>query len=634
MKTLKDHSLVLLVLVFIQCCFTDRFSAAVFVLLCAYWRIRVRKMLPAVCLILSVILFPRTMPFPSDIREAVITDVKENYCIASKGMYRLIIYTDEIMPFDAEIEILAEPAEINPSYSFYGFDAEKWCRSCGTDAYVRSDQIEITKLPSFSIRYWMQKRIEQIPDAETKAFLYSTLLRISDTDNEEAFFTMFSAAAAVMILEAFLKLFISEKYRNRIIVIYAFLLCLIYRFEFACTQIFLFRLYRQLYPDDLNTCPVMVICLLLYPSYALSASFLIPAAYRLSRFTLHPRINGCTAVMMIESYLYHSVSCLKIIFFPLLMRIRGLAWLLSVLQLFCTISFIMPVIKGISVISRIQSFALKGSWIGAGLPFFLLSVWSFRKNRHMHILVPFMFVVFLSAGLFHPFAEITFINVSQGDAILIRNPLNMHNIMIDTGRPSQYSAVKDILDAKSVYTVDTLIITHPDSDHNGNEADVCEDYHVKNLYTEHHEALRCGFILMHDLNDIADEDENRSSLTEYFRMNGMDILCMGDADEITEERMVRKFNDLTCDILKLSHHGSKTGSSDIFLDQTRPAFGIVSSGPYSMYHHPSPETVQRLMLRSIPYFDTKEEGDITILCMPFVNVMITTSKKMIFLPAG
>ena len=97
---------------------------------------------------------------------------------------------------------------------------------------------------------------------------------------------------------------------------------------------------------------------------------------------------------------------------------------------------------------------------------------------------------------------------------------------------------------------------------------------------------------------------------------------------VTSEELLQRYPDLSCDILKLSHHGSKTGSSERFLDTVRPELAIVSSGAYSIYHHPSPEVTERLYNRRIPYLDTKEDGDITILFLPGFNLLTTASGKI------
>ena len=77
--------------------------------------------------------------------------------------------------------------------------------------------------------------------------------------------------------------------------------------------------------------------------------------------------------------------------------------------------------------------------------------------------------------------------------------------------------------------------------------------------------------------------------------------------------------------MKLGHHGSKTSTSDKFLNQVQPRVALISAGSYSIYHHPSEETIQKLLKRHISYFNTKEEGDITILCFSHFNLFITSS---------
>ena len=236
--------------------------------------------------------------------------------------------------------------------------------------------------------------------------------------------------------------------------------------------------------------------------------------------------------------------------------------------------------------------------------------------------------MFQYAGFFHPFAEVSFINVGQGDSILIRLPLNRENILIDTGKPSAWNSLDTFLQSKSVHTVHTLFITHSDSDHSGNMEKIEEKYHVQSTVTEHFNEYETARLRLYDLNDLKTEDENRNSLVLYFQMGGLRFLMTGDADTYAEERIVRSFPSLPADILKLSHHGSKTGSCDAFLDAVRPSLAVVSAGAYSIYHHPSEETVQRLLKRHIPYLNTKSDGDISIIFLPFMNLLITSSGKI------
>ena len=212
--------------------------------------------------------------------------------------------------------------------------------------------------------------------------------------------------------------------------------------------------------------------------------------------------------------------------------------------------------------------------------------------------------------------------------MLVRGPFRSGDVLIDTGKPSQKNNVFTFLEAKGIRTLNTLIITHADSDHSGNQEAVTEAFSPHHVITDHQAERNVGMFTLLDLNDIDSEDENESSIVTAFSLNCMNILLMGDSSVNTEERIIRRFPGLQADILKLSHHGSKTGSSERFLNTVQPDLAIVSSGAYHIYHHPSPEVVQRLNDRRIPYLDTKEEGDITILCLPGLNLLLTASGKI------
>ena len=279
-------------------------------------------------------------------------------------------------------------------------------------------------------------------------------------------------------------------------------------------------------------------------------------------------------------------------------------------------------------ITLLDRFFLPGSIIGLGTLFYLAILLSLHSRKHLIHYAVILLFVFQLGGFFHPFGEITFINVGQGDSIFIKMPLSHEGMLIDTGKPGQYRTVTAYLKAKGIWKLDTMAITHGDNDHSGSMEQLNQAYHVRQLIQVHQKKITYGLYDFYDLNEITDEDENRSSLVLYTKINGMRILFMADADEVTEKEIARKYGNLRCDVLKLSHHGSKTGSCDRFLDTVRPGLGIISSGPYRIYHHPSPETIQRLLKRHIPYLDTKKEGDITILTLPHMNLCISAAGSL------
>ena len=101
------------------------------------------------------------------------------------------------------------------------------------------------------------------------------------------------------------------------------------------------------------------------------------------------------------------------------------------------------------------------------------------------------------------------------------------------------------------------------------------------------------------------------------KYRGVRVLITGDLDEEGERRMIEYYETigrpgaLKCDVLNLGHHGSKTSTSDAFLDAARPKLAVIQVGRNN-YGHPSPEVLDRLKERGIRYFRNDLNGAIGI----------------------
>ena len=92
------------------------------------------------------------------------------------------------------------------------------------------------------------------------------------------------------------------------------------------------------------------------------------------------------------------------------------------------------------------------------------------------------------------------------------------------------------------------------------------------------------------------------------------FLLTGDAERAEEEWIVANTDSalLRADVLKVGHHGSKTSSSELFLDAVRPRLGVVSVGANNSYGHPSPSTLGTFADRAIPLLRTDLEGTLVL----------------------
>jgi len=255
--------------------------------------------------------------------------------------------------------------------------------------------------------------------------------------------------------------------------------------------------------------------------------------------------------------------------------------------------------------------------------------------------------VWLSAlGGLGPSAEgrltVTFLDVGQGDAVLIRSPAG-HRILVDGGPSSE--AISEALGRHLPFWdrhLDLVVLTHPDQDHLAGLVTVLERYDVDRAllpptaddgpaYRAWREALDrervpvdeavagqwidlgggAWLSVLHPPPEAlvgADEDENGVVLKLTLREAS--FLLTADLGEKGEAYLINRRADLRATVLKVAHHGSASSTSPAFLAAVQPLAAVVSVGRDNRFGLPAPETLARLEPRSI--FRTDVHGDIEI----------------------
>ena len=627
MKDIKENIVLFSLLLFLFLITKNYLLYVSLCAVCCLWYFRVPGFsfifLFITCLLTCIPFYSKQIP-SMEYGQAI--KVNQKYSILQNKNEKIIVYTDEPLQIDVKYSIQGEMKKISASSHFYGFSYDTWLHQQGIYYSLQQEDIQLLKeLPS--VRHWMQKRIVQINDETIQSILYKSLLNIKTSDEDWMQENGFSFSGMILVVNWILKYFVSKKTRKMINVFMDITLIIIYRFPLLIVENLLFILISNKCSSPKTTGIVMSIIMILYPSQLLSASFLIPAIYRYS-FLFNDQRRTATSflILIIQSYLFQSINIVRTFLYPVLQRLNGLLFLSCLFYLFFSIRIFQPIVRAIDITHKFcEVFQWNGSILGVGFIVFILILLLLKRNRYYFLKACILFSVFQIAGLFHPCMEMTLINVGQGDSILIRAPFNQDNILIDTGKPSAYSSLKNLLDAKGINTIHTFIISHADDDHSGNQESILEDYDVKQYVTSHQNLVQSNVFQLLDLNEIENEDENESSIVNVLNLNGNQVCLMADATTENEKEILENYPSLKCDILKLGHHGSKTSTSDKFLNQVQPRVALISAGSYSIYHHPSEETIQKLLKRHISYFNTKEEGDITILCFSHFNLFITSS---------
>lgn len=108
--------------------------------------------------------------------------------------------------------------------------------------------------------------------------------------------------------------------------------------------------------------------------------------------------------------------------------------------------------------------------------------------------------------------------------------------------------------------------------------------------------------------DYGNENDNSSVI--YTELSNYKFLFMGDAGIEVEENLIKKYNLKDIDVLKVGHHGSKTSSSRVFVDNTDPKYSIISVGKNNRYGHPNAGVLENLVDSNI--YRTDIDGSIEI----------------------
>ena len=265
-------------------------------------------------------------------------------------------------------------------------------------------------------------------------------------------------------------------------------------------------------------------------------------------------------------------------------------------------------------------------------------------------------LLFTARFLINDELQVTFINVGQGDSILIESPRRKHVLLIDSGgllrfqteewkeRDTQYEIGRQVvvpyLKGKGIAKVDTMILTQADADHVEGAEEITKEIRIKEIHVSPNswgdkglDELRVevekrsikviekmaginwtvgqtffAYLSPHDLV----YEGNNDSLVLYVQQGGFRALFTGDLEQDGEDALIRHYGPYIRNItlLKAGHHGSKTSSAEEFVEHTMPSLTIFTAGKDNRYKHPAQEVVERFEKRGLSYYTTGTDGTI------------------------
>jgi competence protein ComEC len=640
LKNLKDHALLLAVTALLAVRAGERLPLLAMVLAAGFVYFRTRDGAWKWTLVLVFLaLLPRTSPAYPAFHQGRVVQVSAHSVRVRNAFQVIQVSYDGDMPLlDSTVSFSGKPVRLTSQNGFYRFDFARYAAAQGIYYQVYASKLT-TLQESQSLRGAMQEKILRMED-ETRRDIFLRLL-LGIRSDQQLFASVlqdtgFTLSGIVVFLRLLLQHFFRPRTVQRLEAGITLGLGMLYHFPLLLTVRLVYAVLSLGGMEGRQRTGIgILICLVLMPSCVWRTAFLIPSIFRLCfHFFTERRSSAFFFSLFLQALFWQRANPLETLLFRFLMPLKGFCWLVGAAGLFLPLPVESLLFLLDKILAMVDKAALYGSPYGWGLPFFLVLGFQQYRKKHVFLRLSGLLLMFLSMGLFHPFAQIVTINVGQGTSVLFRAPLGRGSVLLDTGRPAAYETVETMLRAKGMRRLDALIVSHGDSDHAGNAQTLCSHFEVRAFIHAHQDQIQAGGWTFYDLNKIANGDENESSLVLYTTCGGLSFLFPGDVDAYGERQIVRRFDKLRVDVLTLSHHGSSTGTSRELLDQVQPQLAWISSGSYQLYHHPSKEVVQRLLKRRIPYFDTKTEGDFSLTFLPFGNVFFTSSGTLLFLPGG
>ena len=234
-----------------------------------------------------------------------------------------------------------------------------------------------------------------------------------------------------------------------------------------------------------------------------------------------------------------------------------------------------------------------------------------------------------------------FLDVGQGDCLFFRGP-DGKTLLIDAGPVGSFSAIRSQLKAWQVERLDVVIATHLHADHIGSMSEILDHYEVGAFYMPPYDFESSNYadlLAMFEKTGVTPQtlyadanvyipwaedcevrvlspfnapyaDYNDTSFILRIGYGDTAVLCAGDAGEIAERFMVKAFPNhlLRANILKVSHHGSATATSEKLLGAVRPSIAVISVGRDNSYGLPDEAVLERLLSRDITVYRTDLDG--------------------------
>lgn len=679
LSLLDNYFLLVIGITLLFLCFNNIIYLVFLILFCVYLGKRTKWVFLSLIVLIIIILchYQRavnSVEFTDNEITGIVKEVKKkessNQITIENANYKVIVYDSNKLPLKAgmRVYVTGDKVTIDNNRIENGFNYRKYLQYHYYDGVISSNNIVVLGR-SFCLEVIKEKVFSYFEtNFSGDSLIFMKALVLGDDDNFTAEFDeslkingiihLFAISGShitlfvVLLTFLFDKLKIKKRTQNMIIVSFLMFYLIVTSFSPSILRAALMYIVAlissklKLRFTSLDIASLVYIGLLIFnPFYIYDIGFVLSFIVSFLIILVIPLLKkGELKQCFIISLLAQVVT------FPLIININYeinlLAPLTNIIYIFVVESVILPLslilvfLPWLQTIYNYLIIAFKSSSflfskyfsINMRFPFLndyiiiiyyllLLSIIYFYHHRKLKILLSVIICFFLiglnNISIFNTSGEINFLDLYNGEAIVITDRCGKCNAVIDTG-DGKNNEVTTYLKSKGIEKLDYLILTHNHIDHNGEAKTIINEFKVNKIIVsaydnneignlsnvirvKRNDVVKCGDINLHILHpDKYYLNENDNSIVIYSHIGHHRFLFIGDISSNIE----MKFAYLDIDVIKIGHHGSKTSSSKQFLAALNPKLAIIQSGRVKKFGFPHQEVIDTLSYLQIDVYRT------------------------------
>ena len=258
-------------------------------------------------------------------------------------------------------------------------------------------------------------------------------------------------------------------------------------------------------------------------------------------------------------------------------------------------------------------------------------------------------LTFLATACAPKSLNVTFLDVGQGDAVLIQAPTGQ-TVLVDAGAADPV----DKLLTHDVEQIDLLVASHPHADHIGGMDEILKAFPIRAYLdngmphtTDAYQRVMTAIEARPDLTYLSPEPRtitlgettitildgytsrthvNNGSLALLIRHGEFSLLLTGDAETAALRYLTRSYAVPNVTVLKASHHGSNNGFTDSLLAAVQPDVVVISVGAGNSFGHPGPQALSAYLSASAHVYRTDIHGSVTVRGFPDGSYQVFTER--------